>query len=115
MTHEPEHVDAEEWESEEVQVERPVTAVVSVRFPNDVATRLAAEASRRGLAVSALVREAVTEYLDCLEAGRTSYDWTVSSPHVAVSFYAGRAVQGRTGGSARTLEEALLPGSGRRR
>jgi hypothetical protein len=108
MSDESEKTDTEEWESEDVEVERPVTAVVSVRLPNDLAHRIALEASNQGLAVSALVREAVTAYLESVEAGRANYDWTVSSPDVSVAFYAGRAGQGRTAGSARTLEEALL-------
>jgi hypothetical protein len=108
MTHETENTNPDEWGKEEVHVERPVSAVVSVRLPADLADRLAQEAASRRIGLSALVRDAVYEYVASLDSVRSSYDWSVSSPDVSVSFYAGRGVQGRTAGSARTLDEVLL-------
>ena len=37
----------EQWETEEVEVARPVGTVISVRFPADLAARIFAEAERR--------------------------------------------------------------------
>jgi Ribbon-helix-helix protein, copG family len=108
VTHEPENTPQDDWEVEDVEIDRPVSVVVSVRLPGELGDRLAVEASTRGIGVSALVREAVAQYLESAEAVRTSYDWSVSSSDVSVFFYAGRSIQGRTAGSARTLDEALL-------
>lgn len=107
-------VESEEWEIEEVELAKPVSAVVSVRFPNDVAAHLTDEATRRGVPVSAFVRQAVTEYLASVDAIRSNYDWTVTSPDVTVSFYGGRSIFGRTGGNAQTLEDALASAARRR-
>ncbi len=98
----------DEWEDEKATVERPVSAVVSVRFPSDVAQRVFAEAEARGVPTSVFIRTAVEEYLDsCVPAG-TGYDWTFSSNDVAVAFYAGRSLQGRSAGSAHPIEDVLV-------
>jgi hypothetical protein len=98
----------DEWEDEEAAVERPVSAVVSVRFPSDVAQRVFAEAEARGVPTSVLIRTAVEEYLDSSVPAGASYDWTFSSNDVAVVFYAGRSSQGRTAGSAHPIEDVLV-------
>ena len=49
-----------DWSGATVERERrPVSVIHSVRFPTDVSQRLEAEAERRGLTPSALVRELV--------------------------------------------------------
>jgi hypothetical protein len=109
MTDEPtNYTGDEEWETETAEVDRPVSVVVSVRLPSELGHRLAREASARGVGVSAIVREAVAEYVDSAGSVRTSYDWSVSSPDVSVTFFAGRGIQGRTAGQAKRLDEALL-------
>jgi hypothetical protein len=99
----------DEWEDEEATVERPVSAVVSVRFPSDVAQRVFAEAEARGVPTSAFIRAAVEEYLDAHVTSGAAYDWSFSSNDVAVAFYAGRSLQGRTAGSAHPIEDVLVP------
>lgn len=83
------------WEVEEVEVERPVAVVVSARLPQELAERVFAEAQRRGTPVSAVVREA----LEALLEGGTSasaLDLVISSD-APVAFFNGRSTTGRTG------------------
>lgn len=96
-----------EWENEPVEVARPLGAVVSVRFPQDIAERVFEEAQRQGVATSAFVRQAVESYLTSMEEARTSFDMSVSSRDVNVSFYAGRSGSSRSAGHARNLDEAM--------
>jgi hypothetical protein len=93
----------QEWETEEVEVSKPVTPVISVRFPNGVAERIFAEAERRGVRTSAVVREAVEAYLDDPTARPATVDLTISSPDAAVTLYQGRSRAARTGSAPATL------------
>jgi predicted DNA-binding protein len=61
-----------DWTSATVEHERrPVSVIHSVRFPSDVSDRLEAEARRRGLTPSALVRELVDAGLSDLDEDTT--------------------------------------------
>jgi hypothetical protein len=84
------------WEAEEVEVERPVAVVVSARLPQELAERVFAEAQRRGTPVSAVVREALEALL---EGGTTAsgLDLVISSGDAPVAFFSGRSTTGRTG------------------
>ena len=97
-----------EWETEEAVIERPVSAVVSVRFPADVAQRAAEEAGRRGLALSTFVRLAVEEYWESCELSRSAHDLTVSSPDGSVFFYGGRSANARTAGRVPKIENLII-------
>ena len=46
-----------------LRVRRPVGAVLSVRMPSDLAVRIDEEATRRGVRLSDVVREAIEAYL----------------------------------------------------
>jgi hypothetical protein len=56
--------DEGEWEDEPVVVERRASgsAVVSARMPRDLANRVFAEAARRGVKPSEVIRDAVERY-----------------------------------------------------
>lgn len=99
----------QEWENEEAAVERPLSAVISVRFPTEFAQRVFAEAEARGVPTSTFIRSAVEQYLDTSIAGAT-HDWTISSNDVSVAFYSGRSTQGRTAGQAHALDDVLVSG-----
>ena len=88
---------SDEWETEEVDVARPVGVVISTRFPSEVAEWLHAEAARRGVKTSAVVREAVEAYIEGGSGGGSaSLDLTISSADAPVTLYTGRSTQGRT-------------------
>jgi hypothetical protein len=80
-----------EWEKEEVEVERPISPVVSARLTIDLADRLFELASRKGVPMSALVREALEDYLSGAGYTPANFDITVSSPDVPVTLYTGRS------------------------
>ena len=80
-------------------------AVVSARLSAELAERLFAEAKRRRLRTSALVREAVEAYLE--DAGRAaSVDVTISSVDGPVTYYTGRSSVGRTLSAPANFERA---------
>jgi plasmid stability protein len=85
----------EEWETEDVQLAKPVGVVVSVRVPQDLAEQLYEEAARQGIKASALVREALQQYLTA-EVRPATVDLTISSADGPVTFYTGRSSQGKT-------------------
>jgi predicted DNA-binding protein len=92
------HTDRDEWETEDVEVTRPVGAVISVRFPGDLAERVLAAAHHSGLATSAFIREAVESYLDSQESVRMNLDWSASSSAGPVTLYSGRSGLVRSAG-----------------
>ena len=57
--------DANEWADEAVAIERRPsgTQVLSARLPEELARRVIAEAARRNLSMSQLVRDALEQYL----------------------------------------------------
>jgi predicted DNA-binding protein len=97
----------DDWVVEDVVVDRPVSAVVSVRLPQAVAQRVSEEAERRGLPMSSFVRMAVEEYLDSCENARIQ-DWTFSSNDVSVFFYGGRSANLRTVGDVRDIHDFVV-------
>jgi predicted DNA-binding protein len=92
------HRDRDEWETEEVEVSRPVGTVISVRFPGDLAERVLAAAHHSGLATSAFIREAVESFLDAQESIRMNLDWSASSAAGPVTLYSGRSGLVRSAG-----------------
>lgn len=100
--------DDDQWEEERVEVTKPVGAVISVRVPADVAERIYAEAQRRGLRTSALVREAIDSFLEQSRPSMSSVDLSISSQDdVAITLYTGQSQWGRTEGTPSKVE--LLP------
>jgi hypothetical protein len=96
--------DRENWETtEDVEVSRPVDAVVSVRFPRDLADQLFGEAERRGVKTSVVVREAVEALLSGDVGSAAIIDVTVSSTDAPVTLYTGRSALVRTGSPPSTL------------
>jgi predicted DNA-binding protein len=104
----PRHSENDEWETEDAQVTRPVGAVISVRFPGDLAERILAEAQRSGLATSAFIRAAVESYLDSRETVRMSLDWSASSADGPVTLYSGRSGLVRSGGHQPDVSELTV-------
>jgi hypothetical protein len=87
--------DEQAWEIEEVEISKPVGTVISVRFPSETAERVFAEAERRSIPVSVVVREAVEDYLAGAVATPAFFDITVSSD-APVTLVSGRSAHGRT-------------------
>jgi hypothetical protein len=85
------------WEIEEVEVERPVAVVVSARLPQELADRVFAEAQRRGTPISGIVREALEGLLEG-GSSASAFDLVISSADAPVAFVTGRSTSGRTGG-----------------
>lgn len=85
----------EEWETEKVEVARPVGVVVSVRFPQELANRIFAEARRRGVKTSVVVREAVERAIDHTPGPSSDVQLSTVS-EVSVAFFGGRSKIGRT-------------------
>lgn len=100
--------ETDEWETEEVEVTRPVGTVISVRFPGDLAERVFAEAHHSGLPTSAFIREAVQTYLDSRETVRMSLDWSASSAAGPVTLYSGRSGLVRSGGHQPDVSELTV-------
>jgi predicted DNA-binding protein len=98
------------WETEDASVSRPVDAVVSVRFPRDLAERLFGEAQRRSVKTSAVVREAVEAFLSEDFGKPAAMDVTVSSTDAPITLYTGRGTQVRTESPTATLLETQEPG-----
>jgi Ribbon-helix-helix protein, copG family len=97
----------DEWEREEVETAKPVGIVISVRFSQSTAERIYAEAKRRGVSTSTMIRGAVESWLDTPIATSTIGDVSVSSANGApVSFIEGRAAAMRTTGAAADIELA---------
>jgi hypothetical protein len=94
----------QDWEDEDVEVSRPVGAVVSVRLRPEIAEALFEEAQRRNTKISAVVREAVEMFLSGEHGTPATFDITVSSADVPVSLYSGRSVYGQTVGAPSTFE-----------
>jgi hypothetical protein len=93
-----------EWENEKVEVSKPVGTVISVRVPPDVAQRIFDQAERRGVPVSAILREAVDAYLEGTGVGTpATMDITVSSMGT-VTLLAGHSPHGRTVGAPTAFE-----------
>lgn len=87
----------EQWETEEVEATKPVGVVISARVTPELAERVFAEARRRDIPTSAIVREAVEESLDRVGTSAATADVTVMSMNgVPVTLYGGRSTQGRT-------------------
>ena len=95
----------EEWETEDVEVAKPVGAVISVRFPQEIADRIFAEARRRGVKTSVVVREAVEAALSHAPASASDVQLSTVA-NVNLSFYSGRSRTGRTVTAATPLEPA---------
>jgi len=93
MTNNEEH----EWETEEVEMAKTVGTVISVRFPRELAERVFDLAERRGTPVSAVVRQAVEEYMSADGAVPATMDITISSEGT-VTLISGRSSWGRTVG-----------------
>ncbi len=95
----------EQWETEEVEVEKPVSPVVSTRLTGELAGQLFDLARQRSVPVSALVREALEDYLAGVAYAPATLDITVSSAEGAVTLYSGgRSALGRTATNPATLE-----------
>jgi hypothetical protein len=92
-----------DWEIEEAKVSQPVDAVVSVRFPRDLADQLFAEARRRGVKTSAVVREAVETLLREGIGKTATVDVTISSAEAPVTLYTGRGSHVRTQSAPATV------------
>jgi len=96
--------DERDWEDEKVEVSKPVGTVISVRVPPDVAQRVFDLAERRGVPVSAILREAVDAYLDADGIGTpATMDITVSSMGT-VTLLTGHSMYGRTIGAPASFE-----------
>jgi hypothetical protein len=99
----------EEWETEEVELEKPVSPVVSTRLSQELAERLFEMARRRRVPTSALVREALEDYLSGGAYAPATLDVTISSPDTAVTLYTG----GRSGlGRTESIPAELLTPAG---
>jgi ribbon-helix-helix CopG family protein len=96
------------WEQEEVEVERPVGVVVSARLSQELADRVFAEAQRRGVPTSAVVREALELLLEDGTIG-SSLDLVISSADAPVAFFTGRSGVGRTGAAPAEVEITQNP------
>lgn len=94
MTKHEEH----DWETEEVETPKNVGVVISVRFPRELAERVADLAESRGDPVSAVVREAVEEYLGASGAVPATTDITISGEG-SVTLITGHSSWGRTLGA----------------
>jgi len=89
--------DEADWETEDVELTKPVATVISVRFPKDVAERIFAEAERRGVRTSVIVREAIELFLEDGNRSLATVDLSISSPDdVPVALYTGRSRLERT-------------------
>lgn len=88
----------EEWETEEAEASKTVGTVISVRFPRELAEQIFDLAERRGTPVSAVVREAVEEYLAAPGAVPATTDITVSGEG-SVTLVTGHSAWGRTIGT----------------
>jgi predicted transcriptional regulator len=100
----------EPWETEDVEVTKPVGIVVSVRFPQEIAARIYTEAKRRGVSTSTIIRDAVETWLDAPVASSAAGDVSLSSANGSpVSFTQGRSTSGRTAGSDATTVVDLVP------
>lgn len=87
----------EEWETEEAEIQRPVGAVISVRVSQDLAERLFAEAERREVKTSTIVREAIEVYLEAGALATSQVDLSISTAEGgSVTIYQGRSHYGRT-------------------
>jgi predicted DNA-binding protein len=86
----------EEWETVAVEVERPVSAVVSVRLSTSLAEQVSDLARAQGLGVSALVREALENYIAGVEHTPASFDVTISSADGPVALFQGKSSLSRT-------------------
>ena len=93
----------EEWETEDVEIAKPVDVVISTRFAQELAERIYTAAQNRGVKTSALIREAVEAYLDGQAGTPATVDLTFSSADAPVTFYTGRSSQGRTEAPEGTL------------
>jgi hypothetical protein len=96
--------DEEAWETEEVELAKPVGAVVSVRLHPALADRVFEEARRRDVPTSAVLREAIEEYLANPRGTAATLDISVSSADVPVAFYTGRSTLGRTASGPATIQ-----------
>ena len=56
-----------------LSVRQPVGAVLSVRVPSELASRLAEEAERRGVRLSDVVRAAIEAYLSRTTSSAVTY------------------------------------------
>ena len=102
---------ADEWETEEVDVVKPVGVVVSVRLDQALADELFQETERRGLSTSAFVREAITAYLEQRHESAGATEISVSSSNGApVRLTTGGGGQARTVGADSTTEFETVPG-----
>jgi hypothetical protein len=101
--------DEQNWEAESTEVTRPVGTVVSVRFPRGIAEQIFELAERRGVPVSAVVREAVDAYLSGV-ANRTAAtsDITVSGIGT-VALVTGYSSHGRTVGAPTAFVDSDEP------
>lgn len=99
----PRHEDQDAWETEDVELAKPVATVVSVRLHPALADRVFEEAQRRGVPTSAVVREAIEDHLEHPRGTAATLDISVSSADVPVAFYTGRSTLGRTGGGPATI------------
>ncbi len=97
-----------DWETIDVDVERPVRVVISARFPKELADEVFREARQRGLTTSVFVRQALEAYLEA-GAGATS-DVSISSHDTSVTWYAGRSHQGRTASAPARVESRVATG-----
>ena len=88
----------QEWETEEVEPPKNVGVVISVRFPRELAERIYDIAERRGHPVSAVVREAVEEYLSTSGGVPATTDIRIFGEG-AVTLIAGHSSRGRTLGA----------------
>lgn len=96
------------WEQEDVEIDRPVGVVVSARLSQELADRVFGEAQRRGVPISAIVREALELLLDS-EHSLSSLDLVISSADASVAFFTGRGGQGRTGAAPAEITLAHSP------
>ncbi len=104
-THMTKH-DESDWETEKVEVAKPVGTVISVRFPPEVAERVFDLAERRAVPVSAVVREAVEGYLEgFIGSTPATTDITISSLGT-VTLVTGHSSRGRTVGAPTAFESS---------
>jgi len=97
----------DQWVTEETEVSKPVGTVVSVRLQPEMAEALFAEAKRLDAPVSAIVRNAVEEYLSNEGVKPATFDVTISSLAGPVVLYTGRSGHGRTASTPATVD--LMP------
>jgi Ribbon-helix-helix protein, copG family len=95
--------DDETWEPEEVEVTKPVGVVISVRFPQNLAEKIYAEAKRRAVPTSAVIRAAVEAWLNAPVAA-TTHDVSISSSGGPVAYTEGMRSTGTAGKEPKYLE-----------